>query len=167
MNPQGRMSNLEARIVGEDPGLITGLATAHIKLDESGLHVTQFGYELGWDETADALEHLLRLGRYDVVAVERYVITNRTAKLTQQPEALEMIGATRSACRRYSVPMILQSKSDADTICSDRVLKSIGWYQRTKDGHANDASRQVLLALSAYAPRLFQELLRSGKAVVN
>lgn len=94
------------------------------------------------------------------IACERYTITSRTAKLTRQPHALEFIGALRSLASDYpSVTFLLQSKSDAIKLGNDGLLRKLGWYTPGA-GHANDAARQVLLALAGRHPQLFDELLR-------
>lgn len=80
------------------------------------------------------------------LAVERFVITAQTAKNTQAPWSLEVIGVTRYFAQRWCVPLVLQSAASAKTFATDRRLKQLGWYVPGR-GHGNDAARHLLLFL--------------------
>lgn len=155
-------------IVGVDPGTTTGIFAVSVsivdKLLESEVRSEYTAYELGAEKALAAIELQLRRLPEAVVACERYIITSRTARLTQQPAALELIGALRHLCRDYGAPFMLQMKSDAAHLARDQLLKRIGWFQRGQD-HANDGARHALLGLATSDPRVFNALLTYGSIV--
>lgn len=79
--------------------------------------------------------------------VERYIITPATAKMTQQHDALEIIGALKYLARQHDHRIEMQSPSEAKGYSTDTKLKKVGWYN-PGEPHARDASRHVLLYLS-------------------
>lgn len=79
----------------------------------------------------------------DKVIYEKYTITQHTAKLSQQPEALMLIGVIEFLAHDKCVP---QMPSAAKSFCPDAALKAVGWWNPTVGGHANDASRHLLLS---------------------
>lgn len=155
-------------IVGVDPGTTTGIfavrASTLLTYDVTEVRSDFTSYELDVRKAYAAVELQLRSDPVVDVACERYVITTRTARLTQQPTALELIGALRELCARYDAPLTLQMKSDAAQLAKNHVLKRIGWFQRGQD-HANDAARHALLRLASVQPLVFNALLTSGSIV--
>ena len=79
------------------------------------------------------------------VVVESFV--PRPGTRTWQPDALEVIGAVRWTCLKYHHEFELQTPAQAKAFSTNEKLKRIGWYSPTKDGHANDAVRHLLLAM--------------------
>jgi len=130
------------RVLGIDPGGTTGLAV--IDSDTRSLHVR----ELDFVETIDWLYMAIHaeLSRIDRVAIERYVITGRTAKLSRQTEALEVIGWTRGLCQICEIPITLQEPSAAKTAWSNERLRAAGLWTPAKD-HAQDATRHAAFLL--------------------
>ena len=129
-------------VVGVDPGLTTGIATwtqAH------GMH--------GLKELAPALnamdwlDCLTRTGHKKVFVIEKYIITPKTAQLSQQHDPLEIIGCLRWMCHDRGHEFVMQSPSEAKAFSTDAKLKAVGWYQPGQ-GHARDASRHALLYLA-------------------
>lgn len=155
-------------VVGVDPGTTTGIFAVSVsivdKLLESEVRSEFTSYQLDAEKAVAALELQLRRFPEVLVACERYIITSRTARLTQQPAALELIGTFKQLCREYGAPFLLQMKSDAAHLARDKLLKRVGWFQRGQD-HANDAARQALLALATADPREFNALLTYGSIV--
>lgn len=96
-----------------------------------------------------------------LVVIEKYTITTRTARLTQQSDALEVTGAVKQLCNDADVPVIVQMKSNAAKIASDKVLRGIGWFV-SGQRHANDAARHALLALAGFDPIIFEALMTYG-----
>lgn len=88
-------------------------------------------------------------GRPTLIVVERWRVTNKTARLSEQLDAPYVTGALRWLAHKYDAEFVLQEivKDGKGSPCPDRVLKALGWYQRTPGGHQNDAHRQLYLAL--------------------
>lgn len=129
------MSNLT--LYGVDPGKNTGIAW----LTPSG-HFESI--ELGHFEALDWLVANL-VPHTDTVYCEDFIITARTAKLTHQPWSLKAIGVLEWHCRRKQIPFFLNTASKAKKFSTDDKLRKLGWHRPTKDGHANDAARHLLL----------------------
>lgn len=124
------------RILGVDPGGTTGAAI--IKLPEMRLEDT---YKLNIGEVFDMAFHLV--GYVDLVAIERYVITARTAQLSQQPAAMYVTGALMMAAHRGNVPLEFEGISDSKASFPDEVLEQLGVWSSNE--HVRDATRCALL----------------------
>lgn len=98
-------------------------------------------FKLGIDEVFDMAFYLV--GYVDLVAVERYVITSRTAQLTQQPAAMYVTGALMMAAHRGNVPLELEAMADSKTSFPDVVLHQLGVWDGNQ--HVRDAVRVALL----------------------
>lgn len=133
-------------IVGVDPGKITGLAIFVRALDGTDkIHAEEV--------PAREVGTLLRqwtAGIHDksmIWAVEKFVIMPGRPQ-TSQPDALLVTGTVQGLAvgSRY----VEQGPGPAKRICNDQMLKRLGWYTPTKDGHANDAKRHIVLAMATY-----------------
>ena len=131
-----------ATVVAVDPGGTTGIAlwSPHLGLSMRELNPAA--------EAVDWLANVLDSSnpRRHVV-VERYIITPATAKMSQQHDALEIIGALKFLCRKYGHTLTMQTPAEAKAFSTDAKLKNVGWYQPGQ-GHARDASRHALLFLA-------------------
>lgn len=77
------------------------------------------------------------------LVIEKYTITAKTAKLSQQTDALRCTGALE--CHAWAFTQVhWQTPAEAKSFSTDFKLKRIGWYRPGK-GHANDAARHLLL----------------------
>jgi hypothetical protein len=85
---------------------------------------------------------------FDIVA-ERFVISQRTIKSERQTDALDILGYLDSLRALYGLEFTLQTAAQAKRFCPDGKLRSLGWYERTKDGHANDALRHLFTYLAS------------------
>lgn len=130
-----------AVVVGVDPGGTTGIALWSPQL---GLSLRQVE---GADHAVDWLADMARQLTNATFVVEKYIITPATAKLSQQHDPLEIIGALKYVTRRHGHKMVMQSPSEAKAFSTNDKLKRVEWYQPGQD-HARDASRHVLLYLS-------------------
>jgi hypothetical protein len=128
-------------VVGVDPGGTTGLA---LWSPDMGLSLRQIE---GADVAVDWMADCARTLQCATFVVEKYIITPATAKLSQQHDPLEIIGALKFLTRKYKHKLVLQSPSEAKAFSTNDKLKRVGWYQPGQD-HARDASRHVLLYLS-------------------
>src|SRR6478735_1206560 len=82
VTPSSRLP--EPRVIGVDPGKITGLALLH------GESLTRVAVPLA--EVEDVLRVWLASEVRTHVAIERFVITRNTARKTQQTDALKVSG---------------------------------------------------------------------------
>jgi hypothetical protein len=132
------MSDL--RLYGFDPGKNSGIAVWSAADDVfESLELEHF----------DAIDYLSDRLYKETVPValycENFIITARTAELTAQPWSLKAIGAVEWLCRGWRIPFYLNTAAKAKKFSTDAKLRKLGWYRPTKDGHANDAARQLLL----------------------
>jgi hypothetical protein len=143
---------MEYVIFGVDPGKTTGLFvySNHPRfgfLDRQYLHD-----QVDVDEVPKRLTDLIvkatdYVGFVGVhIAVERYIISGRTAKLTQQADALEVTGMTRAFARLHTRNRITQYMKANLKFANDAALRRAGWYS-AKMGHATDAARQAYALL--------------------
>jgi hypothetical protein len=125
-------------VLGVDPGMKTGLSFWSPS-------VVPFVYELMFQDTCAKIEDLAEefAGNLCLV-VESFTITVQTAKKTQAPWSLEVIGACRYLAGKYGCELVFQAPSSAKLFSSDERLRSLDWWVPGK-GHGNDASRHVLL----------------------
>lgn len=162
------------RLLGVDPGQTTGL----FAVDVASSPVTMWRVPpvcleryAGCDITAAQLppeeiagfvtrwlSRVAGTGAPVLVAIERYVITARTARLSQQPAALEVTGVVKHLAREAGVRVVEQLKSNAAKLASDDRLRQVGWHARGRR-HENDAARHALFALASADAVLFERLL--------
>lgn len=126
-----------ALLIGVDPGGTTGLCQWYTGTQRPDL------LQLDPGRTMDYLESVARW-HATVFVVETYTITAATAKMSQQHDALELIGVVKYLARGADLPVHFQSPSEAKKFSTDAKLKKAGWYQPGLP-HARDASRHVLL----------------------
>ncbi len=146
------------RVIAFDPGKMTGWATYHVETR---------AYEAGQLEfmpacirleeeiaTAHAASEAL------VVITESFLITVNTAKNTQAPWSLELIGVFRYLTKRYvGSDIVLQSPSSAKSFGTDDKLREMGFY-RPGMRHANDAARHLLLYVASKKILSEEQLLK-------
>lgn len=143
-------------IIGVDTGLYTGMAYWDTKIMEKPNAI-----EVPYIETGDTLFKWLHSvnARQDVaVACERFVILPGSRLKTAQPEALMGMGAVEYICRAAGRRVVWQFPVDAKRLVPDSLLRQIGWYVQTKDGHANDGMRHLLKWYADNYPAAFAEL---------
>lgn len=161
-------------IIGVDPGLMTGLyvyrtyeanhtevpqgpvqaeawqvpALVHDWIGRANSHM--------WDDDEGVEEpHGVH------VAVEKYVITSRTAKLSQQTEALEITGAVKAVAILSGGVTVNQYLKANLKYASDDMLRTMGWFT-PKMRHANDAARQASALLKEVDYPRWCELVKGG-----
>jgi hypothetical protein len=145
-------------IIAVDPGLTVGWAVLHLSGDfwqPTGVAAGQSNAD-DWEDwcvvnlTADCL-----------LVVEKFTITSRTAKMSQQPRAMEVIGVMRFLARRAEAQFEMQTPSAAKSFASDAQLRKIGLWKPGQD-HARDAIRHLLLAVATHGSgQARQEMLQS------
>jgi hypothetical protein len=95
-------------------------------------------------------------------AVEKYIITPKTAKLTQQTDALEVTGVMKAMAAEWRYRTCTQYLKANLKFASDDMLKAIGWFN-PKMRHANDAARQAFALLKDVDYPHWSELVRDAK----
>lgn len=149
--------DLEAthQIIGVDPGGTTGLFNLLVfdngdVLIGDGQVDTLLRPEMAVKTWLIAgLECGVPAGRMHV-AIEKYVITKRTVKLTRQPDAIEVTGAVKSVARDYDAHVWEYTPAKSKKFASDDLLDRVGWMPKggRKRRHARDAARQVWSCLA-------------------
>jgi hypothetical protein len=94
--------------------------------------------------------------RPTLVAVERY---RQTGRKTHQPHAYEVIGAVKALCDELTVRCVYQSPSPTQKTGRPELLRQLGWFVKSKDGHANAATGNVLHCLATFYPETYAELV--------
>jgi hypothetical protein len=129
-------------VLAVDPGLKTGWAM----LTDAGVFTAgEEHYELFLDRTERWLTSHHSHGTSVIVVVERFIITGGTMKKARGDEnwSIEQIGVLRYLCRKLG--------HDLEKFAPDARLKIAHWYTPGR-GHANDASRHLLLAVGRHWP---------------
>lgn len=80
------------------------------------------------------------------IAVERFIINARTAKSSQQGDALEVTGMVRAFAKLHTRNEITQYMKANLKFANDAALRRAGWYS-SKLRHATDAARQAYALL--------------------
>jgi hypothetical protein len=133
------MKELPRFVLGIDPGKTTGVALYDLLTDHMN------GVELAEDDVGRWLEEIIFSLRPAVV-IEAFTITAHTARNSQAPWSLEIIGVARHLAAKYDCPFVLQRPGDAKAFATDARLKALGWWRPGK-GHMADAQRHTLLFL--------------------
>jgi hypothetical protein len=170
-------SSNEYVIIGIDPGLMTGVFTWH-----SGQHAPDFATYRALETLSPWFEGLhieaeafpdrfwnemvgwcLNMPPERIhVAIERYIITPKTAKLSQQTDALEVTGMAKAIASIHGVTDVRQYAKANLKFASDDMLRGVGWYS-PKMRHANDAARQAFALLKDVDYPRWSELVRDAK----
>ncbi len=132
-----------------DPGGITGVAWC------AGDDPTVAGASVGGEVPGG------RFGFYDwfgafvergypfkAIICEDFLVTAKTAQLTQQPDAMRVIGYLEAWTHQHGVPFVLQTPSTAKSFATNPKLRHFGWYTSSAGGHSNDAFRHLLTYLA-------------------
>ena len=129
---------LEQRVIlAVDPGKETGWASLTLGIHSSGqMPLHKF---LMW------LDGALDAGLMPQIVCEDFIYTTETAKKSRQTSSTEGIGVLRFLALKHDLGFALQSPASAKKFATDDKLRKLNWYQPSKGGHANDASRHLLV----------------------
>ena len=136
------------RVLVCDPGKTAGWALMDVTEHVPIRLVYNAGEMPAWDYVDWVAE---TLKDSDTLVCEAFIITPKTAKLSQQTDALEMIGALRWLCRdRYARFDVSQKAGDAREFDPKGAkLKQLNMWPTSCD-HAQMASRHLLLYCARY-----------------
>lgn len=151
------MTPEDVLIIGVDPGKAVGIAL----LDGGEFNSREFTYA----DAEDELARLCETRRKIILGVERFVITQRTMKMTRQYDALYLIGVCKFLARRYELPCLLQGASEAQRAGNGEVLRAFGWWRSGTADHVARASAQAALVLARMFPDVYEQLLSPGMIV--
>jgi hypothetical protein len=145
-------------LVWLDPGKLTGWAMLE--------HGESFLSGQGDFAEVDDLVNtwVFNLGSHLWLGWEMYVVTGGGGRFGSPEYSLEMIGAVKSACRRYRVTTLPPQPSAARKLGDDDKLRRLGWY-RPGQRHANDAANHLLAYLlreNLLPPAQTERLFTSG-----
>lgn len=133
-------------IITFDPGLKTGVNRGSYEKGQEP--VLEESKELDMHEVIPYLRAFLLQHPEGVIVVERFIINMQTAKKTQAPFTLELIGAIKQVLRdhgRDTEDIIFQAPSDAMKLFPNPTLKKLGYWHVGGKDHANDSIRHFLL----------------------
>lgn len=145
-------------LVGVDPGKVTGIAVwwdpdFYDLTNKPAIDVA----EVDDSTTVPAvIRRMLDGQRPNIILLER---CRQNPRKTNQPEAVEVSGAVRSLAEELHVRCVYQSPSPAKKMGSAELLKRIGFWNPSKDGHANAAASHVLLGMATFMPMRFGQLV--------
>lgn len=132
-------------ILAVDPGLKTGVAAFSFENKEPTLLYTA---ELDMHELAPLVRSALEKYPDLHVVCEKFTITAQTAKLSQAPYSLELIGVLKQCMRdvgRSETEIAIQTPADAKAMWDNAKLKKVGLWHKGGAGHALDAIRHGAL----------------------
>lgn len=143
-------------VMGVDPGKTTGMFiySPHGRLGGYRHELKPFfaWQQFGAEDAALVLNNEIvdltsRYGPSGVhIAVERFIINSRTAKSSQQADALEITGMIKGFARLHTPNPVRQYMKANLKFASDDALRKVGWYC-AQMGHATDAARQAYALL--------------------
>jgi hypothetical protein len=129
--------------VGVDAGTVSGLAI----FDGKKLEMVEVA---STDELVYLCSNLMMRGSPTKFFYEKFVISARTIKTTVVYDTLLFNGWLHHEGRRFKyIETQGYTAAQSKSFSTNDKLKHMGWYLPTKDGHANDAARVLLLGLAS------------------
>lgn len=156
-------------VLGVDPGKTSGIALISWSGNKDELPVLEMSDEVTAEAYASVIDTAFLTSLFSgatktTVACERFVINQATVRNSQAPFSLEQIGVLKHLCRtsRFAPgaeEIKFQAPVDAKNMFPNPALKKLGLWHRGGDGHALDAIRHALLALTrqGWVPRALLE----------
>lgn len=132
-------------LIGVDPGKMTGI---FVYFEDGMRDAVQYPRGEITPHTADSLKRWAEWYGPDNIhiAIEKYIITPGTAKLSQQTDALEVTGMVKGVAQLHGIKDVRQYAKANLKYANDDMLRDIGWGIASLR-HANDAARQAFALL--------------------
>jgi hypothetical protein len=133
-------------IIGIDPGNVTGIAVYDLETK-----IKPITWETPADQVGTWMRSFDSLMRHQApvhVIGEQYVMTPGIK--TSQPAALETMGVMKDQCAHLGWSLSWVQVRTSKKTANNDLLRRLGWYTKTKDGHANDGCRLVVSGLLHY-----------------
>lgn len=154
--------NANFAVVSIDPGKASGIALITWSGGEQDLPVKTYSMESQPEDFASDVRAVLAQAKTAPslkVVCERFIINAATVRNSQAPYSLEQIGVLKHICREAGYPVEgiwMQNPVDAKNMFPNDALKKVGTWHVGGEGHANDAIRHALLALTkqGWIPRV-------------
>lgn len=129
-----------------DPGLATGLGLLDIsdKEEPKKIWTKEVGITEFYDLVPGVIEEYSKLGLE--VVCENFIITVATAKKSQSPWSLNLIGIVQYFCYIHNIPLYLPKPSEREFTSND-MLRHFGLWHVGGAGHANQAMRHAFAYL--------------------
>lgn len=115
--------------------------------------------EMPWRNAVSYVDAWTRTTNKVRIGSERYTIPTGRSVVTAQLDAIMCNGALDWLTTQRDVTFVLQPRAEVKKLVTDAVLRRLGWYKKTKDGHANDAARHACFLLFVTRPDLWLNLL--------
>jgi hypothetical protein len=140
------------RVVAIDPGLVTGICAVDMVLGDDGNRrlVVAASAETDFLRTGRMLQTLLLESDPETtgIVMERFTITAKTAKNSQAPWSLEVIGMCRWIADeqfggRFG-EIVMQGPAEAKRMIPNELLRAAEVWHVGGAGHANDALRHAV-----------------------
>jgi hypothetical protein len=138
-------------IIALDPGLSSGCSIVTLT-GPVGSHEVELveSHELDVEHTWHWLESALiqteGIPNVELVA-ETFIITIETAKKSQSPWSLRLLGVADYLAAQHRVPFIEQTPAQAKRLVTNDMLRAGGLWHKGGAGHANDATRHAVYRL--------------------
>lgn len=146
-------------IVGVDPGKITGLAVLRLHWQAQLPRTSWSVAEVEATAVLPRLRDLLRGDRPDAIACERFIQGTGRRPMSYQGDAQHITGEVSGFAQANGIIFHRQLAGPAKKTGNDRVLRQLGCYNPTPDGHANDACRQICRIIATLRPDVFAQLI--------
>lgn len=161
-----RRDALTTYVIGIDPGVSTGLVI--IRGDGFKMHAQQGTPSQTLDDFTIRFPFLVAIGITVLVACERFVVTDQTAKRSAQPVPMQVIGVVDQLARTHNWEFRLQAPSDAKAFTNNDSLRRMNLYTRPHDvekpdaNDVNDAMRHAVLMLAQRRASMYDKILLSA-----
>lgn len=143
------MGDLHHRVIGVDPGKLSGFAS-YTTRTHSLVNYGELDFHGICRVVRSELESATMWGEIPVVVVEQYIMTGGAK--TPSPWSLRVTGALEYITNNFDAGVEFddtQKPDDAKVLVTDEVLKSLGLHRPTAGGHQNDAIRHVFRKMFA------------------
>jgi hypothetical protein len=145
------VKNMSKYILAVDPGKTTGVALFSWIKGSGEEPKVEWTDELSFTEFVDKVRIALNLYQSSLeIVCEKFTINVQTAKNSQAPYSLEVIGALKTLMHdagRNPEDLQYQLPANAMNMFSNPKLKKLEYWHRGGGGHALDAIRHALLFL--------------------
>lgn len=143
-------------IIGIDPGNVTGMALWDLEKEAPTQWLEEPSATVG-NALRKWLDYFVPAHAEVVLSVEKYTMTPGIK--TAQPAALMVMGVLEDIAQFRDIKLDYHLPSTTKKQVSNTMLRKLGWWTPTKDGHANDALRLLLCELSRVDPQRYADLV--------
>ena len=150
---------------GVDPGKVSGVALWVPSISHKHIFASA---ELARDEIRPWMLAQLRdaaitqqgFVRPCLIATENFTQARGGQPLTNQPDALRVIGILRAIADEFCCSLTTNGASPSKKLANDQRMRRIGWHKYTKNGHETDGRRQILVTVARFHKDLFRDIIK-------